>query len=179
MPNFIGSATFGSHVAWAKEGNHSSLINAVDVNNSTLSRPATCVVVGIVSPVPLFLEPHGTYNHMFRNGTLETSKLQFQLLTPTLDPDLEADFDLGLNQIEHLQERAIMGGSRPECFVVVHNQTGDGVIKAFEFSWPLFADRVCAHSFLYATLELTLIWNVTIQASPYNRTSSPLYNHAL
>jgi hypothetical protein len=174
MPTYIGSTTFGSEVTWAKIRNYNWLVSAPHVRDDTPPTPATCTVVGIVSPVPLFLEPHGTYNPIFGNSILEASRLQFQLLAPTLHPGFNADFDFGLEQIRKLQDKVTTEGSKPERFVVVHNETGDGVINAFEFSWPLFAERVCTHIFSYPTFKLTLIWIMAIKASPYNRTSSLL-----
>jgi hypothetical protein len=103
------------------------------------SERATCAVVGVVSPSRLFLEPHGNYNPTFDNSALESSKAQFQLVPPlaTVHPEFNNDFNLGMEHIETLQNKAITDGPNAEHFVV-----SDGQVKALKFTWPLFEKRV-------------------------------------
>ena len=98
---------------------------------------ATCAVIGTVSRNRLFLEPHGNYNPNFEKTALETSKAQFQIVSPTDYPQLNADFDQGTEHIRSLQRSIIKEGPDAEHFVVM-----DGLKTALKFSWPLFEKRV-------------------------------------
>ena len=98
---------------------------------------ATCAVVGTVSPNRLYLEPHGNFNPNFEKTSLETSKLQFQLVPPSRHPEFEDDFNRGVKVLEILQKIACKDGPEPEHFVVT-----DGGKKALKFSSPLFEKRV-------------------------------------
>jgi hypothetical protein len=111
--------------------------------------PATCTVVGTVSPIHLYLRPHGNHHPQFKSDGLENSKLQFQIVAPAFLPDFEADFNLGLERIETFQEKIIADrpGAVADGIVVVYNETQDGPQKALVFSWPLFQKRVCKRTF--------------------------------
>jgi hypothetical protein len=126
-------------VEWLKTGNQNDLVITRTPDSSTESPPkrAICAVVGTVSSQKLFLEPHGNYNPTFENSTLETSKAQFQLLSPTVYPEFDADYNRGVKLIERLQRQVIKEGPDPEHFIV-----SDGLNKALKFSWPLFNKRV-------------------------------------
>jgi hypothetical protein len=122
-----------------KTGNQNDLVTT---NKATLPKDeshtrATCAVVGIVSANRLFLEPHGNFNPNFEKTALETSKAQFQLISPTVYPEFESDFSRGIKNIETLQNQTIREGPEAEHFIV-----SDGVKKALKFSWPLFEKRV-------------------------------------
>lgn len=136
---YVGAQDFLSHVVWTKTGIQNDLMNtASDIDGTPPdSDRATCAVVGTVSPNRLFLEPHGNYNPMFENSALESSKVQFQLITPVVHPEFADDFVLGIEHIEKLQNKAITEGPSAEHFVVM-----DGQKKALKFSWPLFEKRV-------------------------------------
>jgi hypothetical protein len=142
---YVASKDFLSHVVWTKSGIQSELINVPSDIDGTPPDPerATCAVVGTVSPTRLFLEPHGNYNPMFENSALESSKAQFQLISPVIHPEFSDDFMLGIERIEKLQNKAITEGPNAEHFVVM-----DGQKKALKFSWPLFEKRV--HVFFYS-----------------------------
>ena len=60
---------------------------------------ATCAVVGTVSRNRLVLEPHGNYNPNFEKTALETSKAQFQPVSPTNHPQFDTDFGTGTDHI--------------------------------------------------------------------------------
>ena len=123
---------------WLKSGNQNDLVTAhMDLEN-TPSTQATCAVVSTVSPNRLFLEPHGNFNPNFEKTTLETSKAQFQLISPTLHPEFDINFNRGIAQIETIQTMAIKDGPAAEHFLV-----SDGQKRALKFSWPLFEKRVC------------------------------------
>lgn len=136
---YVGSPDFLSHLVWSKTGNQNDLMNAPSDIKATpqASDRATCAIVGIVSPVRLFLEPHGNFNPMFENSALETSKAQFQLVSPALHPEFNDDFNVGIEHIESLQNKAITEGPNAEHFIVF-----DGQRKGLKFSWPLFEKRV-------------------------------------
>ena len=65
------------------------------------------------------------------------SKLQFQLVLPGIHLEFNDDFRLGVEQIEKLQNKAIVEGPNAEHFVVL-----DGQRKTLKFLWPLFEKRV-------------------------------------
>lgn len=111
-------------------------MNATDDLEDAATTRATCAVVGTVSPNRLFLEPHGNYNPSFEKTALETSKAQFQIISPALHAEFETDFNRGIKNIEILQKTAIKEGPAAEHFVVT-----DGTKKALKFSWPLFEKR--------------------------------------
>jgi hypothetical protein len=136
-PTYVGSADYLSHLVWLKSGNQNELMNVPSDVDDTPSERATCAVVGTVSTSRLFLEPHGNFNPTFNNAALETSKAQFQLISPVVHPEFSDDFKLGLEHIENLQNKAITEGPKPEHFVV-----SDGHAKALKFTWPLFEKRV-------------------------------------
>jgi hypothetical protein len=136
-PAYVGSADFLSNLVWLKVGNQDDLMNAPVLPDETPSDKATCVIVGTVSPVRLFLEPHGNFNPAFDNSALESSKVQFQLVQPVTHPEFSDDFKLGIERIERLQTKAISEGPNPEHFVI-----SDGRTKALKFSWPMFEKRV-------------------------------------
>ena len=98
---------------------------------------ATCAIVGLISPNHLLLEPHGNFNPNFERNTLETSKVQFQITSPTIHPEFASDFTQGIARIETLQRHAIKEGPDAEHFIVA-----DGPDRALKFSWPLFEKRV-------------------------------------
>ena len=99
-------------------------------------------MVGTVSPNRLFLEPHGNFNPTFEKTTLETSKAQFQLISPSLHPEFDSDFAHGIKNIEAIQKLAYKDRPDPEHFVVT-----DSGKKGLKFSWPLFEKRVCTFPF--------------------------------
>ena len=101
------------------------------------SLQATCAVVSTVSPSWLYLEPHGNYNPNFKRTALETSKVQFQLVPPSLHPEFEDDFNRGIKILESLLKIACKDGPGPEHFMI-----SDGGKKALKFSSPLFEKRV-------------------------------------
>lgn len=125
-------------MTWLKTGNQNDLVLVPTDLESQSSKRATCAVVGTVSPTRIFLEPHGNYNPNYEKTALETSKAQFQLVSPTIHPEFNVDFTLGIDHIESVQDMAIKEGPRAEHFVVA-----DGLKKALKFSWPLFEKRVC------------------------------------
>jgi hypothetical protein len=126
-------------VEWLKTGNQNDLVitGAPDPSKESATERATCAVVGTVSSQKLFLEPHGNFNPTFENSALENSKVQFQLLSPTVYPEFDADYGRGIKLIERLQRQVIKEGPDPEHFIV-----SDGLKKALKFSWPLFKKRV-------------------------------------
>ena len=138
-PTYVASNNFLSHVEWLKTGNQNDLVNTsmADFTKDSTPQRATCAVVGTVSSNRLFLEAHGNYNPNFEKTALETSKAQFQLLSPTIYPELDADFNHGIKHIETLQKQVIKEGPDAEHFIV-----SDGLKKALKFSWPLFQKRV-------------------------------------
>ena len=140
-PTYVASNDFLSNVKWLKTGNQNDLVIATpeDPGKDTTHTLATCAVVGTVSANRLFLEAHGNYNPNFEKTALETSKAQFQLISPADNPEFEADFSRGVKHIETLQKQAIREGPEPEHFIV-----SDGVKRALKFSWPLFEKRVCS-----------------------------------
>jgi hypothetical protein len=139
-PTYVASSGFARQVEWMKSGNQNDLIVATcDLERSNTPCPrATCAVVGTVSPNRLFLEPHGNYNPNFEKTALETSKAQFMLISPTLYPEFEADFDQGIKSIESVQKMACKDGPGAEHFVI-----SDSGKKGLKFSSPLFEKRVC------------------------------------
>jgi hypothetical protein len=139
-PTYVASNDFVSHVEWLKTGNQNDLVvsAAADSPKETPPQRATCAVVGTVSSQRLFLEAHGNFNPNFENSALETSKAQFQLLSPTIHPEFDADFWRGMKHIENLQSQVIKEGPDAEHFIVQ-----DGLKRALKFSWPLFEKRVC------------------------------------
>ena len=122
-----------------KTGNQNDLVVARTPTDpkDTPCMQATCAVVSTVSRNRLFLEPHGNYNPNFEKTALETSKAQFQLVSPTNHPQFDADFGTGTDHIETLQMQAIKDGPEAEHFIV-----NDGLRTALKFSWPLFEKRV-------------------------------------
>jgi len=138
-PTYVASPGFLSQVVWTKSSNQNDLVNAATDSETTdaPSSRATCAVVGCVSPNRLFLEPHGNYNPSFENTALETSKAQFQLVSPTIHPEFDIDFNHGIKNIENIQKRVCKEGPGAEHFVV-----SDGGLRALKFSWPLFEKRV-------------------------------------
>jgi hypothetical protein len=138
-PSYIASAEFPTHVAWEKSGNQNDLIEAQSnkEDNSPVCVRATCAVVGTISSDRLYLEPHGNYNPNFDRAALESSKLQFQIVAPASHPEFKADFELGINHIDSVQNKAISQGPKGEHFVVK-----DSYQKALRFSSPLFEKRV-------------------------------------
>ena len=116
--------------------------NSLDSPSQTSDR-ATCAIVGTISPIRLFLEPHGNYNPTFDKSALETSKVQFLLVPPVIHPDFVDDFNIAVEHIERLQDKAITEGPGGEHFIIL-----DGRNKALKFSWPLFEKRVCQFFFL-------------------------------
>ena len=74
---------------------------------------------------------------MFVNSTLESSKAQFQLAPPVDLPDFSIDFNLGVEHVEKLQNKAVTEGPNGEHFIVLDERS-----KALKFSWPLFEKRV-------------------------------------
>ncbi|KAF8814019.1 hypothetical protein BYT27DRAFT_7250431 [Phlegmacium glaucopus] len=107
------------------------LMNVPSDVKDTPSVPATCAVVG--SPL---VEPHGNFNPTFEHVSLEISKAQFQIISPTTYLELNDNFELGIKHIESLQNKAITDGPNPNYFVVWDNKS-----KALKFSWPLFKKR--------------------------------------
>lgn len=127
---------------------------------------ATCAVVGTVSPTRLFLEPHGNFNPMFENSALETSKAQFQLVSPVDHTDFGEDFKHGVERIERLQGKAVTEGPHAEHFVVVEGHT-----KGLRFSSPLFEKRVRILIYSIFTFELRLAARIDLQmCRPFNMT---------
>jgi hypothetical protein len=151
-PTYIASPDFLSHIVWVKAptGSHNDLMITRGNINEAPSDLATCAVIGTVSPTRLFLEPHGNFNPMFENSMLESSKFQFQLLSPVIHPEITDDFNLGMKNIESLQNKAFNHGPNPEHFIVT-----DGQAKALKFSSPLFQKRVC--SFMVSIVAHALI----------------------
>ena len=150
LPNFL------SRLVWSKAGSQNDLMYVPsDKDTPQYSSQATCAIVGTMSPVQLFLEPHGNFNPLFENSTLETSKAQFQLVSPALQPEFNNDFKVRIEHIKSLHNKAIMEGPNTEHFVVL-----DGQRKALKFSWPLFEKRVCIlpslKGHLYANNKLNL-----------------------
>ncbi|KAF8804159.1 hypothetical protein BYT27DRAFT_7302171 [Phlegmacium glaucopus] len=125
-----------SNVMWMKSGNVNDLMIAPNNLNDTPSNRATCAIVGTVSPLRLFLEPHGNFNPTFEHSTFETSKTQFQLVSPTSYPEFNADFELAIKHVEDLQTKAITDGPNAKYFVM-----WDDKKKALKFSSPLFERR--------------------------------------
>lgn len=138
-PTYVASADFVSHVGWMKTGNQNDLVIASTTcpPKESPSPRATCAIVGTVSPNRLFLDAHGNYNPNFDNTTLETSKAQFQIVSPTVHQEFDADFGHGIKNIETLQRQVIKEGPDAEHFIV-----NDGQKRALKFSWPLFEKRV-------------------------------------
>lgn len=136
---YVATPGFGTRVAWSKSGNQDNLVYSSSVveDSDAPSLQATCAVVGTVSPNRLYLEPHGNFNPNFEKTSLETSKLQFQLVPPSRHPEFEDDFNRGVKVLESLQKIACKDGPEPEHFVVT-----DGGKKALKFSSPLFEKRV-------------------------------------
>jgi hypothetical protein len=139
MPTYVASQGFASRVVWLKSNNQSDLVLAsTDLGDlETASSQATCAIVGTISSNRLFLEPHGNFNPNFEKTTLQTSKAQFQLVSPTLHPEFEIDFKHSIKNLEALQRLASKEGPPPEHFIVT-----EGGKKALRFSWPLFEKRV-------------------------------------
>ena len=81
------------------------------------SQRAVCAVVGTVSANRIFLEAHRNYNPNFERTSLETSKAQFQIVSPDNHPEFDADFYQAIAHIEAIQKKAI--------------------------NWPFFEKRVC------------------------------------
>ena len=125
---------------WLKSNNQSDLVlTSTDPGDpETAPSKATCAIVGTISSNRLFLEPHGNFNPNFEKTTLQTSKAQFQLVSPTLHPEFEIDFKHCIKNLEALQRLASKEGPPPEHFIVT-----EGGKKALKFSWPLFKKRVC------------------------------------
>jgi hypothetical protein len=139
-PTYVGTPEFLSTVVWLKTGNQDDLMEAPATSSATPSEKATCAIVGTVSPTRLLLEPHGNFNPTFDNAALESSKMQFQLVSPDLHPEFSADFKRGIERLERLQKQAITEGPNGEHFVI-----WDGRTKGLKFSWPLFEKRVRSH----------------------------------
>lgn len=99
--------------------------------------PATCAVVGMVSPNRLLLEAHGNFNPTY-DKALENAKVQFQLVSPTFHPEFDGDFKLAIGRIQALQGMVINEGPGAEHFIVK-----DGWKEGLKFSSPLFEKRVC------------------------------------
>ena len=165
---YIASSRFGTHVTWSKSGNQNYLVyssSALDDSDSP-SLWATCAIVGTVSPTRLYLEPHGNYNPNFERTALETSKIQFQLVAPSLHWEFEDDFNHGTKILESLQKIACKERPGPEHFVV-----NDGGKRALKISSPLFEKRVifflsgflksehCLTFFLPSRISLTIMSN--------------------
>ena len=113
---------------------------SAEVNDPDSPPPrATCAVVGTISANRLFLEPHGNYNPNYDKTSLETSKVQFQLVSPALHPEFDADFKRGVKNLEAIQKMAYKEGPAAEHLIIV-----EAGRKALKFSWPLFEKRVCA-----------------------------------
>jgi hypothetical protein len=138
-PTYIASAEFPAHVAWERSGNQNDLIQTPSDNEDKppFSTRATCAVVGTISSDRLYLEAHGNYNPNFDRAALESSKLQFQIVAPASHPEFKTDFELGINHIDSIQNKAITHGPKGEHFVVK-----DGHQMALRFSSPLFEKRV-------------------------------------
>ena len=139
IPTYLGSAEFLSRVQWLKTGIQNDLVIARTLDDSKEIPPtrATCAIAGIISPNRLLLEPHGNFNPNFEKNLLETSKVQFQLVSPIVHSDFDADFNRGICHIESLQKHAIQEGPEGEHFIVA-----DGQHRALRFSSPLFEKRV-------------------------------------
>jgi hypothetical protein len=140
-PTYVASTDFVSQVVWLRSNNQSDLVLAsAEVNDPDSPPPrVTCAVVGTVSPNRLFLEPHGNYNPNYDKTSLETSKVQFQLVSPALQSEFDADFKRGVKNLEAVQRKAYKDGPAAEHFIIV-----EAGRKALKFSWPLFEKRVCA-----------------------------------
>ena len=115
------------------------MLAPAELENPPIER-ATCAVVGKVSTNRAFLEPHGNYNPNFEKTSLESSKIQFQLIAPTSHPEFEIDFGHAINRIVSIQKKTIKEGPPAEHFVVT-----DGIKPALKFSWPIFEKRVRHH----------------------------------
>ena len=141
-PTYITSSHFVSRVQWLKTGNQNDLVitKGLDEPDDLPHTPATCAVVCTISRNRLFLEPHGNYNPNFEKTALETSKTQFQLISPSNYPQFNADFTEGTEHIQALLRNAIKDGPAPEHFIVM-----DGLRTALKFSSPLFEKRVSHH----------------------------------
>ena len=137
-PTYVASTKFVSHVHWLKSTNQNDLVLMPTDPDEPPSARATCAVVGTVSPNRLFLEAHGNFNPNFEKTALETSKAQFQIVSPSQHADFKDDFNLAIKNIDLLQRKDITEGPPAEHFIV-----SDGLTKAFKFSWPLFEKRVC------------------------------------
>ena len=124
---------------WLKTGNQNDLVltNVSDATKDGDPIRAICAVVGLVSPHRLFLEPHSNYNPNFEKTVLETSKVQFQIVSPNSHQEFANDFNRAVKHMESLQKQAIKEGPEAEHFIVT-----DGLKKALKFSWPLFEKRV-------------------------------------
>jgi hypothetical protein len=136
-PAYVASDAFLSHVQWSKTGNQSNLIitPASDEPKDSAPELATCAVVGTVSRNKLFLEPYGNFNPTYAG--LETTKAQFQIISPTAFPEFAMDFDRATARMENLQRLAVKDGPEGAYFVVT-----DGFKKALKFSSPLFEKGV-------------------------------------
>jgi len=117
-PTYVASPGFLSQVVWTKSSNQNDLVNATTDSETTdaPSSRATCAVVGCVSPNRLFLEPHGNYNPSFENTALETSKAQFQLVSPTIHPEFDIDFNHGIKNNRKHPEEGVQRGTRCRAF---------------------------------------------------------------
>jgi hypothetical protein len=150
--SYAGSLAFSDHVTWNKVTNESYLTAASNNPNTTSfpSHPRACAVVGVVSPIHLYVRPHGNYSPEFERGHLENSQLQFQIVAPALLPGFKADFDFGVQRFKNIQRLVSTHAHRfpADQFVVIYNETGDGPEKALKFQSPLFEERVCTSLYL-------------------------------
>ena len=58
----------------------------------------------------IFLEAHGNYNPNIKRTSLETSKAQFQIVSPDNHLEFDADFNQAITHIEAIQKKAINNG---------------------------------------------------------------------
>ena len=123
---------------WAKSGNQDDLMLTPTNIEDPPSQRAVCAVVGTVSANCIFLEAHGNYNPNIKRTSLETSKAQFQIVSPDNHLEFDADFNQAITHIEAIQKKAINDGPHGEHFII-----SNGLKKGLRFSWPLFEKRVC------------------------------------
>ena len=103
---------------WAKSGNQDDLMLTPTNIEDPPSQRAVCAVVNTVSANHIFLKAHGNYNPNFKRTSPETSKAQFQIVSPDNHPEFDGDFNQAIAHIEAIQKKAINDGPHGEHFIV-------------------------------------------------------------
>lgn len=128
----MGRMDYLSGITWKNRNSFGRLLQ----HRTRTYDNCSCVVVGQVTPLRAFLEPHGDFDDSNLPGSFKNAKLKFSLVRPDIGiPSFGEEYNMAISNLRRITH-GLPDSIVDDTFLSLQND-GSTVIN---FSWDLFED---------------------------------------